>query len=294
METELLVLVVEDDSTDFEMLKRSLRQSRTFELVWSRSVEEAINELKKRTFDLILLDLTLPDSQGLESVQTFTELATTPVVVLSGLDDEDLALESVQNGAHDYLVKGTFDSGLLTKTLRYAVERFRLLEELHESKVLVERERELRRLEASAHAAIENHGAANEQQSSLKESHHQVFVYAVEDYGALLDKALEQRGFKVEHNLSLQLRMLAEALGTYKATPRDIVEVHTLSVGAKIDNMPVKKIRLLNEEARYLLTGLLGHLCSFYKLYSRNLPAPVPATQNTARSSNASLVKPDG
>jgi len=276
VDTELVVLVVEDDPTDFAMLARSLRQNRMFELVRAESVSKAHDELTQRSFDLILLDLALPDSQGLETVKAFTDLATTPVVVLSGSDDESLALEAVQHGAQDYLVKGNSDTAILSKTLRYAIERYRLLEELHDSKVLIARERELRRLEASAHEAIENHGAANELKKSLRESDRHVFEYAIVDYCALLEKALEQRSFKVENNLSLQLRSLAETLGSYNATPRDIVELHTMSVSDKIDHMPVKKIRLCNEEARYLLTGLLGHLCSFYKMYSRNLPAPIP------------------
>ncbi len=293
MDTELLVLVIEDESTDFDMLKRSLRRTRMFELVWARSAQEGLAKLREATFDAILLDLSLPDTQGIESVKAFTELASTPVVVLSGLNDESLALESVQNGVHDYLVKGNYDTALLSKTLRYAIERYRLVEELNESKLLVKRERELRRLEEEAASSPIDQRNDSELQESLKVSHPEVFMYAVNYYCALLDKALEQRGFKVENNVSLQLKMMAEALGSYQATPRDVVEIHTLSVSTKIENMPIRKVRLCNEEARYLLTGLLGHLCSFYKSHSRNLPAPVPMPEDPARMSISSSLTSD-
>jgi len=80
---------------------------------------------------VVLLDLSLPDSQGLA---TFTEVRVCrpdlPVVVLTGLDDEELATEAVKAGAQDYLVKGTIDADSLTRAIRYAVERNRMQQEL--------------------------------------------------------------------------------------------------------------------------------------------------------------------
>lgn len=172
-------------------------------------MREGIAELSKRRFDVTLLDLSLPDSKGLSTVEAFTARTTTPVVVVSGLDDESTALKAVQHGAQDYLVKGQFSRTLICRTLRYAVERYRLLEELHLSRELVQRERELRRLEADTallRSSVSNHVQATE---PLRKSHPQIHHYAIEQYSMLLDKALEKRGFKVKFNVSAQIRELA-------------------------------------------------------------------------------------
>src|SRR4029077_21164601 len=83
--------------------------------------------LATQVTDVVLLDLTLPDSQGFE---TFTRLHTqapdVAIVVLSGLDDETLAVRAVQEGAQDYLVKGQVDGGTILRAMRYAIERQRL------------------------------------------------------------------------------------------------------------------------------------------------------------------------
>ena len=74
------------------------------------------------------------------------------------------------------------------------------------------------------------------------------------------------------------------ALGSHKATPRDIIDIHTLSVDVRISGMTTDKRRLRSEEARYLLTGLLGHLCSFYLSQCKQLPPgqPLPGMEQAA------------
>ena len=128
------VLLVEDNPADIYLVQRILAETPDFpasvEAVGRLST--AIDRLRQNGVDLVLLDLSLPDSSGLE---TFRQLAdgipVVPVVVLSGYDDERTALEAVRVGAQDYLVKGKFNSALLGRTLRYAIERHRLQTELH-------------------------------------------------------------------------------------------------------------------------------------------------------------------
>jgi signal transduction histidine kinase len=120
------VLLVEDKPGDVELLQELLAQSKLskFQVKWVRCLEKAINLLKVERFDAILLDLTLPDSIGLD---TLKELQATlwdiPIVVLTDLDDEELAVEAVRQGAQDYLVKGQVTTELLVRSLRYGIER---------------------------------------------------------------------------------------------------------------------------------------------------------------------------
>jgi signal transduction histidine kinase/DNA-binding NarL/FixJ family response regulator len=122
------VLLVEDNPGDARLLREHLDRRR-FELTHVDRVAEAQRVLESQTFDVVLLDLSLPDGAGLETVTTMLRAAPTlPVVVLTGTDDETLALRTVQAGAQDYLVKGAVSEQLIERTIRYAIERRRALE----------------------------------------------------------------------------------------------------------------------------------------------------------------------
>src|SRR5206468_3538445 len=87
-------------------------------------LEEALKHLEQTGFDVVLLDLSLPDSNGLETVVKLAQLAPTmPIVVLTGLADENVGLEAVRKGAQDYLIKGQFDGNLLSRVMRHSRER---------------------------------------------------------------------------------------------------------------------------------------------------------------------------
>jgi len=129
METVRL-LIVEDNPVDALSLEKALRQAKgaTFAVSHAETLAEAKGLLEEGDFHLVVLDLGLPDSRGLE---TFLEVQKTapdlPIVVLSGLDDEFLAIETVKNGAQDYLIKDKWDAQLVLRALNYAIQRHQLL-----------------------------------------------------------------------------------------------------------------------------------------------------------------------
>ena len=131
------VLLVEDNPADarlVEILLSEAGSSADFEVAHSERFAEALQRLEEATFEVILLDLSLPDSSGLETVSRMRAAAPrTPMVVLSGQDDEEVALRAVQQGAQDYLIKGQGDGNLIARTIRYAIERQRAEEALRES-----------------------------------------------------------------------------------------------------------------------------------------------------------------
>lgn len=135
------VLMVEDNAMDSTLFTAMLRQGGVYDVTPSGTLTEALALCRQWSYDAIISDLTLPDSQGLE---TFTRLAAmahgAPVIVISGTDDEELALAAVREGAQDYLVKGRFDAAGLRRALNYAIERE------HIEQVLAERERHYRHL----------------------------------------------------------------------------------------------------------------------------------------------------
>jgi C4-dicarboxylate-specific signal transduction histidine kinase len=122
------VLVVEDNPADALLIEHSLaaRKREEFTCRTVDLLETALSLLKGEPPDIVLLDLSLPDSTGIAACERIQRACpTVPIVVLTGLDDEVVALEALQRGAQDYLVKGQINSSSLARALRYAVERQR-------------------------------------------------------------------------------------------------------------------------------------------------------------------------
>lgn len=120
------ILLVEDNPGDARLLREFLSEDRRLasELVHKASLKDAAFALAESSFDVVLLDLSLPDAQGLETLIKLREGAPrVPILVLTGLDDEDTALQAVQRGAQDYLVKDQVDASVLGRAIRYAIER---------------------------------------------------------------------------------------------------------------------------------------------------------------------------
>ena len=122
----LRVVIVEDNPGDAGLVRLAFQESNQgpFEIVHVERLNEGLIAIKERAFDLVLLDLSLPDSDGLDSIAWMQgELASIPIVVLTGLDDDRIAVQAVQSGAQDYLIKSEIDGRSIVRSVRYAVER---------------------------------------------------------------------------------------------------------------------------------------------------------------------------
>ena len=120
------VLAVEDDPLYADLVRHLLRRDRvaSYELRWAKSLAEALVAVQTEVIDVVLADLHLPDSAGMETVSRLLERGgDIPVVVLTGVDDDQVGSEAVRRGAQDYLVKQDVRGGILGRVLRYAIER---------------------------------------------------------------------------------------------------------------------------------------------------------------------------
>ena len=120
------VLLIEDDSVQITLIETLLLADRRdrFAVETAKLLSAARERLETGGIAVILLDLGLPDSQGIQTVRMLHECAhSVPIIVLTGSDDEDLALEALKNGAQDYLVKGAVDGPSLARSIRYAIQR---------------------------------------------------------------------------------------------------------------------------------------------------------------------------
>ena len=124
--TPCRVLLVEDDPGDASLVRQTLRASteQKFETAVSTTLAEARQRLQGAAFDVLLLDLGLPDSSGMDTVNAIAAIAhAPPFIVLTGHSDKALALRTLKAGAQDYLTKGEFNTESLVRTLHYAIER---------------------------------------------------------------------------------------------------------------------------------------------------------------------------
>ena len=137
--TKHKALLIEDNPGDVRLIRLHLADAphAPFELVHADKLSAGLERLAAGDIDLVLLDMSLPDSFGLDTFKRAHAAAPqVPIIVLSGLDDESVAVQTVQLGAQDYLVKGQMDNRLLVHAMRYAIERKRAEE-------LLARERDL-------------------------------------------------------------------------------------------------------------------------------------------------------
>ncbi len=133
--SNIKVLLIEDNSSDARLIEEYLinRNDTEFEFFHASRLSKGIEYLKEKSIDIILLDLCLPDSEGLESFsQLYQQAPSIPIVVLTGNDDQSLAIKALQSGAQDYVIKNFINSNMIARVLRYTIERYRMKAELEE------------------------------------------------------------------------------------------------------------------------------------------------------------------
>ncbi len=168
----ITILLVEDNPGDARLVEVLLEEAAgpgAFVFRREAALEPAVARLERECCDVVLLDLSLPDSQGLATVRRMRAAAPQlPIVVLTGLDDESVAIQAMQQGAQDYLVKGSGDGELIRRAIRYSIERVRADHTLRASEarfrgifentslgvVLVDREGRLAETNPALHAML--------------------------------------------------------------------------------------------------------------------------------------------
>ncbi len=126
MTDQIRILLVEDNEGDVRLMKELVAGAKgvRMELSHVGRLEDALSRLVQETFDVLLLDLSLPDSRGLNTVVlAHQSVQNVPILVLTGQDDENLAIRALECGAQDFLVKGQFQETRLLRAIRYAVAR---------------------------------------------------------------------------------------------------------------------------------------------------------------------------
>ncbi|MDE0805180.1 MAG: response regulator [Acidimicrobiales bacterium] len=270
---DIEILVVDDDVDVGSMIETMIGAAyadddQTYVVTRAGSMAEALEMAEDRIFDLVLLDLVLPDSTDLTTVlRMLDSVPRSPVVVVTGSHDETLALDALRAGAHDYILKSNLDVETLWRTIRHTLTRHRAY--LSRIEVLEER----RRLDAElTHLATDDGtsvtaGALGVQ--PLRERSFSTFDTLGERYRDLLEVNLRGRQFTTEvGGAEAGLRDLARDLGFLRAGPRDVIEMHVAATEAAINNQPRGRRLVLLETARLQVLELRGHLTAHYRAQS--------------------------
>jgi signal transduction histidine kinase len=245
----LHLLLIEDNPGDARLLTELLRElPGTTEITHVDRLSEAAHHLKSARPSLILLDLSLPDSHGIDTVSRTLELAPdVPIVVLTGLNDEEVALRAVQAGAQDYLVKGQVEPSLLSRAIRYAIERKQL-----------ERERaRLLELEREARSAAEAAVGARDRVLSVVSHDIGTQITVIQIYANMIAAALghvetedpDAEDVEPEPPVDVRpewLKGIRDAAATVQHLRQDLLDVSRLDAGhLRLDPTPVKPAELI-------------------------------------------------
>jgi signal transduction histidine kinase len=215
------ILLVEDNPGDARLLRYTLQeaQSLRFELSHAERLSDALDRVRAEPADVVLLDLSLPDAHGMDTVARMLEAApAVPIIVLTGLADETVAVHAVQAGAQDYLVKGTVEGATLARAIRYAMERKRL-----------ETERaELLRAEREARAAAE--AAVNARDEVLRIVAHDIgnSLSAVKIHAMVLERTLPAEGQGEARKRTEAIRNLTQQMDRLR---QDLLDVAAIEAG---------------------------------------------------------------
>lgn len=270
------ILVIEDDIDKIDLLQRllsnadksSLAQGLSFVYTITNTLQQGLDTLKEKTFDVIVLDLSLPDAEGIDSlVKLRRQAIKIPIIVQTEDEDENIVVKAFQLGADGYIKTDNLDTNLLIYQIRLALERQQYITNLEAQQQKQQQEREFQVLEKLINSGNTSITARMFGSEPIRESVPDIFREMVQTYGKLLDLALEQRAFKVEHNISDHLRALADKLGFFKASPRDVIDIHTTTLRQKNQDVTLAKAQAYVSEGRLMVLELMGYLTSFYRKY---------------------------
>ncbi|QQS53377.1 MAG: response regulator [Candidatus Competibacteraceae bacterium] len=269
----LRLLLVEDDPGHARLTREWLHDADPFGFVITHAatLTEAQMRLKEGDFDLAALDLGLPDSQGLATLKAMHQAAPDlPIVVLTGHSDESQGVAAVEAGAQDYLVKGRFEPEyLLSRTLKYAVERHQLQQRIDAEREQIQRQRELLALEQLGRNSAPV-TALLYSQTVLADYDPVLFQTLVDRYCKLLEQAVERQVFKVAHTVSRDLATLAERLGFLKAGPRDVIDLHSRALEMALRDSAKYAAKFYTDEGRLMALELMGYLVNYYRRFYRD------------------------
>ncbi|GAB5375767.1 MAG: hypothetical protein AcusKO_22290 [Acuticoccus sp.] len=260
-----ILLLVEDSEADVEIVRTYLAPAdeAIYDVRHVSLIEEALALLASREVDVILLDLSLPDSSGEEAVAQLRRTSDdTPIVVLTGRDDDEMVLRCIQAGAQDYLLKSEISPVSLKRAIEHALARKRE-SELRALRVAIARYRRL-----TSASSVTSLTARTAGIGSLRDRMPYEFRACLQNYHALLRSYVERNSDSDQH-LRNNMQVLVTRLGDCGASPRDLIDIHTrvledLGIAASSRHQHAVIV-----EGRLFALEIMGLLVEYYRVGRR-------------------------
>jgi len=260
MPKEVNILLIEDNPADVRLIVEMTRNDH-FNIVNEGKLSDGLKRFENEVFALILLDLTLPDSQGFDTITNTLAIAKNiPIVILTGVGDADLGMKAIQNGAQDYLVKGNFTEDLLVRVIRYAIERCNLKNELeeirlkHQQKELAD---ELNRNQS--HLLAISKGAGPKGYNKLPAIGEIDFKNLKASYKDLVLRYIRAIRYR-EERPSEKVKEFAKRLTELRFDAAGVVRIHLGFLNEISGQVDLQQEKAFSNDARLVLVETLGNM----------------------------------
>ncbi|MBI2170192.1 MAG: response regulator [Actinobacteria bacterium] len=270
MERAISVLLVEDNAHDVRLVADALTEAPGPPIHLDRvdRLSGAIDGLRQRATGVVLLDLNLPDSKGLDTLVVLRTHAPRTAIVVLTVNDGEEGLKAVRAGAQDYLMKDRFDADLLARSLRYAFERQALLNRLEARKAREAREAEISML-MSFSEGVENPVLRRlAGVPSLRQTSRDVFSGLVRLYGDMLTDLASADRASMPLAVAGQIDDVARRLGVLNAGPDDAAEVHAMALEVKGRVLDADEFARIKGRSNEALVELMSRLAAHYRRYT--------------------------
>lgn len=262
-ERQATVLLIEDSPVDATMIRGQLSKAKgnAYEVAVESSLDGGLARIAEGDVDVILLDLTLPDTQGLETfLKTYRIAPQVPIVIITSLDDREVAYNAVRSGAQDYLIKGKLDTESLIHAVNFAMERHTRLQRLNPHLTGL--------WAASGHSDIPGAELMPQEDQlfmPLRDRETDAFDPLCDRYASLIQAACRQRLSKQVEPISDELHGIAMYLCMLSAGPSDVEEIHRCSLEQLSSAGSSDEMQSFVEESQMLLIELFRYLIDFYR-----------------------------
>lgn len=259
------LLLVEDNPGDAQLVNEMLGQSvrERYEVLHVPLMAKALEALRTRDVDVVVLDLRLPDCEGIDAVRAVREVEReVPIVVLTGSDDEQLAMACIDAGAQDYLPKNEVRPQALRRAIGYAITRIRDAQVRRLEETLAS----YRTLSSASQRTVVTAALASTGAVSLR--HPEQFGALVRAYYALLEPYLLREAERVEAP-ALAKEVIVTSLGEANGGPRDLLDVHLAALDRALSLHQGPHARSIVFESRLLALEMMGLLVDHYRVGHR-------------------------
>lgn len=263
----LVTLIVEDNPADARLVQLALAENPYCEFATTvvQDIAAAVAACRSLRFDVLLLDLTLPDSSGLKTLGIMLAETDAPIVVSTGARDDKLGFDAIQAGAADFVPKSESSSHALCRVMAYAVEHNRLRRQLEESNRVIRSNREMAALSSISGSSPTKVTATAIAERPFREAAPEKFQLSVSKYYDVILLAIDEKQYKQTIISRTALRQIAEMLGGWRCGPRDVIDIHVAALRDEQKSEGGRSPKLLAEEPRFLLIELLGYLALYYR-----------------------------